>query len=275
MKVIVSGFSGNLGKQLLKIAKYEIIPIGRNDWEELETGDLSGCDCFVHLAYDLNNTISDNPDKVLDSNILATAKALKICGQNNIKKFIFLSSCSVYGHSSKTSESINCSPETINGMSKYLCEKVIFEYCNANKIKPLILRAFNSYGGDDKFSVISKLINSYKNRKPFLLFNDGLAERDFIHISDVAKVVDFYINNASRFEILNIGTGRSVKIIEVVNAFQKKFGKVEIINKINNDEVVYSRADLSKIEKEFKGDYIQVLDYLEKCDLNKIFLESN
>ncbi|MCF8057810.1 MAG: SDR family oxidoreductase [Bacteriovoracaceae bacterium] len=263
MKVLLSGPNGNLGSQIKKHAQFEILPIHREEWESFTRMDLYEVDFFIHCAYDLKNLVQENPSKVLDSNVLSTMKALEICKKNKIKNFLFLSSCSVYGHSSKTTEDTICNPVTINGLTKLLNEKIILSFCMENEINPIILRAFNSYGGKDEFSIISKLIDSYKKDKTFKLFNDGFAERDFIHVSDIAKVVCQLCLTPPTTSILNIGTGEAIRIIDVVKCFERKFGNLKIEKLSSIDEAIYSRADIRKLKAEVDIDFVNVFDFIE------------
>ncbi len=265
MRVVLSGPNGNLGKHIAKNADFTIIPISRGDWDK-DDHNLKDADVFVHCAYDLKKSLTEVPDEVMDSNIISLMKALRECKENKIKKFIFISSCSVYGDSSRTSEETQCSPITINGLIKYLCEKVIIDFCEKNQMNYLILRAFNAFGGDDQFSVITKLFNAKKHETKFNLCNDGLAERDFIHVDDAAKVVCHYCKNHSQHKVINIGTGRSTRIIDVYQAFVKKFGPVEVSHKVNKAEIEYSRADIKRLESEVTIDFINVIDYINDLE---------
>ncbi len=265
MKVVLSGPNGNLGKHIIKNADFDVFPIGRNDWSNI--GDkIQNASVFIHCAYDLKKSLMEVPDEVMDSNVISLMKALRTCKENKIKKFIFISSCSVYGDSSKTNEQLQCNPITINGAIKSLCEKIVIEFCAKNEMNYLILRAFNSFGGDDQFSVISKMIKSKKYSQPFTLYNGGLAERDFIHVEDVSKVVCHFCKNESQYKIINVGTGYSTRIVDIYNAFTTKFGGIEVNQEINKDEIDYSRADSKRLESELKIQFINVIDFINNLE---------
>lgn len=136
----------------------------------------------------------------------------------------------------------------MNGHIKAFNEELIKSFCSANDIKYLILRPFNSYGGNDSFSVVQKIINCAKNNTLFSLSNDGVAERDFIHVEDIAKIISLLIDLNLNNEIINIGSGETVKIKDIITAVENKFGKIEITNISNNNETLYSRANLTKLK---------------------------
>lgn len=263
MKAIISGAKGNLGSHIISNAEFETFSLGRSNWDELSSAELSSDDVFVHCAYDLKNTLKEKPDEVIDSNVLSTMRALRLCKEKSLGKFIFISSCSVYGYSSKSNEDTPCAPVTVNGLSKYLCEKVVQEFCTANEIDYLILRVFNTYGGDDQFSVVSKMIKASKNNSSIILNNKGMAERDYIHIDDVAKIICHYCTNKSKYNVLNVGTGKTLRIIDILEAIEKKFGTLKKDERVNNNEVEYSRARVSRLEEEIQLDYKNLFDYIE------------
>jgi nucleoside-diphosphate-sugar epimerase len=262
VKVILSGAGGNLGKHIKMRADFEIVPVDRNGWEALEKSETTA-DAFIHLAYDLKKNLFDAPDEILDSNLISTMRALRFCKASKIPKFIFLSSCSVYGHSSRTTEDVPCSPVTVNGLTKYLNEKIISEFCRHAGIKSVVMRAFNSFGGDDQFSVISKLLKAVHSNSKFTLYNNGLGERDFIHVDDIARVACHFVQNDAKHEVINVGTGKSTRIIDIVTEVEKVTGKkIAIEHKKNEPEVEYSRADISRLKEEVDFKFKDILEFI-------------
>jgi UDP-glucose 4-epimerase len=81
-----------------------------------------------------------------------------------------------------------------------------------NNLMPLIART-----AQKKHSYVSILGSDYETR-------DGTGERDYIHVSDLAyghlQAVE-KIDDLSKFQILNLGTGNSVTVKELINAFQE------------------------------------------------------
>jgi UDP-glucose 4-epimerase len=248
MKVIITGSTGNLGTHLMAKTDFEKIGLSRNNWNllnELKPGEI---DAVIHTAYDLKKSIFQNPEENLESNIQSTAKILKFCLDKKVKKFGFVSSCAVYGDSSNSSEEKQCVPVTMNGHIKLFNEELIKSFCLQNQIDYQIYRVFNTYGGNDEFSVISRMIKCAKNKTAFNLVNDGVSERDYIHVDDVATIVTSLIQKDLKNEIINIGSGSSVKIIDILKAVESKFGPIEIIHKSNPNEAVFSRANTVKLK---------------------------
>lgn len=202
----------------------------------------------------------------MESNIGSTAKLLEIVKEKKIKNFVFISSCAVYGEISNSSEDKICQPITMNGHIKAFNEELIKSFCHANEINYLVLRPFNSYGGNDTFSVVQKIIHSAKNKNVFNLINEGKAERDFIHVNDIARIVLALMDKDLKNETVNIGSGEPVRIIDIIKAVETKFGTIEI-NKISiSNEAIYSKANLKKLNSLVHLNFTNIFKYIETLD---------
>ncbi len=259
MNIILTGANGNLGQHIQKLnernkAFTSIFPLVRDNWDSLTNLDYKKVDAIIHTASDIHADIFSKPDEVLESNVMITAKLLRLCKEKNIKKFVFISSCSVYGELSNSAEEKPIQPITLNGFTKAFNEELITAFCKKNNIRYLILRVFNSFGGDDKFSVLFKILRSAKQGTPFVLQNGGLAERDFIHVEDVAELTQKLTLMKLEDECINVGSGKAVKIIDLVNFVEKKFGMLNKVEGENPNETSYSVANVKKINRliEFK-----------------------
>lgn len=246
MNLILTGSKGNLGREIIsQNTTHEILPIHRDNWSDLAKVSFGKKHIVVHAASDLTSPIHEAPFSVLDSNLVSTTRLLEIskgCGL-----FIYISSCAVYGDALTTTEITRCRPLSINGITKLLNERIVEEFCSKNSMPYRILRVFNTYGGHDRFSIISKLQQSIKTGIPFQLNNFGIALRDFVHVSDVAGIVLklSMLNLPNGY--LNVGTGRAVKISDIVAMVKEMYPKLEIVDK-EETEVEYSRADISKLK---------------------------
>ena len=169
----------------------------------------------------------------------------------------------MYGEDMRTSEDSSCCPITINGISKHLNEKLVAEFCSANNIEYQILRVFNSYGGDDRFSIFSKLKHALQACTPFTLNNDGRMQRDFIHVADVASIVLKLSDTNITHTHLNIGTGVATKISTLVDMVAKQFPQLMVRHGLTQ-EAEYSRADTTRLREFWTGDFIRVEDYIRE-----------
>ena len=262
MKILLTGAKGNLGRELIRQADFDIVQVNRGDWAGLDDKLSQNIDAVIHAASDLHTLASDAPASLMDSNLVSTAALLQSARKHGISRFIFLSSCAVYGEDMRTSEDNPCRPVSINGITKWLNERLIAEFCAANGIKYEILRVFNMYGGQDNFSILSHLEHALKTGAPFTLNNMGIAQRDFIHVTDVAAVVLRLLEADIRYTHLNVGTGVATKISTLVELAAKRFPALTIRHARAN-EAEYSRADISRLREFVDIDFARIEDYLE------------
>ena len=266
MNILLTGAEGNFGtefcRQTAAQKNVEVIPVGRGDWAAIDE-KMALADVVVHAASDLRTSASLAPTRLLDSNVMSTATLLEAAHKRQVKRLVFLSSCAVYGEDMRTGEDSLCCPITINGISKHLNEKLVSEFCTANGIEYQILRVFNSYGGDDRFSIFSKLKRALQNGTSFTLNNDGRMQRDFIHVADVASVILNLLDARVQHTHLNIGTGVATKISTLVDMVQAQFPRL-VIQRGTTQEAEYSRADTTRLREFWHGDFIRIEDYVRE-----------
>lgn len=99
-------------------------------------------------------------------------------------------------------------------------------------------------GGNDKFSVISKIIDAYKNKTVLNIVNDGEGIRDFIHIDDVVYII-LKLLKIKYIPIINLGTGDKKSIKSILKKLKEKSIDIKINNVINDNEI---KISLSNIE---------------------------
>jgi UDP-glucose 4-epimerase len=213
------------------------------------------------------------PINYYENNIVGLINLLKCVSLFNIKKFIFISSCSVYGTPLKIK--VNETTPLLYSSSPYsstkqMAEKIIDDYRKSNKDKNIcILRLFNPFGSIIKptpnnrlFSIIDKKINSKKKIINIygkdLNTKDGTCIRDYIHISDVTNfiitVLEEMDNHQEYYEVFNVGTGKGTTILEVLDSFKIVYKtKLDISWKGKRDgdiEAIY--ADITKAKQLLK-----------------------
>ena len=264
MNILLTGAEGNFGSEFSRQARaqggLQLVPVGRGDWTQIRE-QLAGVDVVVHAASDLRTSASVAPSRLLDSNVMATAVLLEAARTSRVKKFVFLSSCAVYGEDMRTGEDSLCCPITINGISKHLNEKLVAEFCAANGIEYQILRVFNSYGGHDKFSIFSHLQRALLSGTPFTLNNFGRMQRDFVHVADVASIVLNLSLTTLPYTHLNVGTGTATKVSVLVDMLAAQFPQLVVRHGVTQ-EAEYSRADTARLREFWTQDFIRVEDFI-------------
>ena len=193
-------------------------------------------DVVIHLAAktDVVDSI-DNPDDTFQTNVVGTQNVLDSCISNNITKLIVTSSAAVYKSSDGiVSESSDTKPSSPYGQSKLDMEKIII----SSGINYSILRLFNVYGSGSTGGVITNFAKNISENKPLVIFGDGKAVRDFVHVDDV-------ING-----ICNIASGVGTSVIQLANLFTQSTGEKITYNSARTGEITYSVADIAKSQKE-------------------------
>lgn len=212
-------------------------------------------------ATQLNNMI--NPVEYITNSILITSIILDYFKDTKINKIIYTSSSSVYGNNILCKEDDELKPMNLHASLKLSNEKLIEKYCSENNIDYTITRIFNMYGGNDNFSVVSKIINSVRNNTIITIVNNGNAIRDFIHIDDV---VEIYIKllDIKDVKILNIGTGTGNSIKNILD-FLLNHNIVIRVENIFRDELKSSTSNNKLLYHHLKKDsFVKIEDYLKK-----------
>lgn len=255
MKVLITGASGNLGSHLTAVCErqgFSYKCLTRDNADDLDKL-IRGCNTVIHAAGDVTHSVAHKLVEVTESNLLLTARVLEACDKNNVSRFFYVSSCAVYGNASTSREVGEYYPISLNGKFKKLNEELIAAYCINRDISATSFRLFNLYGGRDRFSILSHLQRCYLSKERFKLLNEGLSRRDFIHVADAAEIICRCLMLDDLPDVLNVGTGKTTAVREIVDVFCNVNPSLEIDN-LTLEEVEYSRADTSRLEQ-IVGDY--------------------
>jgi UDP-glucose 4-epimerase len=264
---IIVGKESNLSNAIIKKIKNGILISSREIQEDIDI--LSKYrNCQINLIF--NNFQAAQHLKILNSSsdyiinsILVTARIMDYLQKGNINKIIYTSSSSVYGNNIFCNEKDELKPMNLHSALKVANEKLIEKFCTENNIDYTITRIFNLYGGTDKFSIISKMINAYKNNEILTIVNNGNGIRDFIHIDDV---VDIYVKllDIKNLNIINIGTGFGSSIKNILDFLSTHNVSISTTN-TDMDELKTSTSDRRLLDKIFhKKSFIKLEDHLKK-----------
>lgn len=252
MKNIIIGKQSNLSNNLSKYLKLsecisarDILNTEDNLFDKYKNDKINVIINSFYPATQLNQIL--DPVEYINSSILVTSKVLSNLKYKNVNKLIYTSSSSVYGDNPYCKETDLLSPLNLHASLKVANEKMIEKYCSENKINYHIVRLFNMYGGDDNFSVISKIIKSYKNKEILKIVNNGSSIRDFIHIDDVTNIYKYIIENKVPYQILNIGSGKGISISIILEFLEVHGIEIETSN-ITVNEIKISTACIERIK---------------------------
>ena len=243
-----------------------------------------------------------NPELYYHNNNESLKNILSCLKDFGVKNFIFSSSCSVYGNIDKlpvNEQTPLQKTQSPYGHTKQMGEEIISAFSKTHfDINSIALRYFNPVGahvsgliGEVPFGKPDNIVpgitqtaigmqnqfnifgNDYKTR-------DGTCIRDYIHVSDIAYAhvlaLEYLLDGKSKsnYEIINLGTGNGVTVLEAVKAFEKASGKklnYKIAPRRDGDvEAIYS--DSSKAEKHLgwkpKYNIEQMMDSAWQWQLN-------
>jgi UDP-glucose 4-epimerase len=182
--------------------------------------------------------------------------------RNNVKKVVQASSAAVYGGVKKfpIKESFAGGFISPYAISKYASELYANYYDKTFGIRTVSLRFFNVYGErqDPKgmySGVIAKFVESFKNKSEINIFGHGKNTRDFIYVKDVARaVVDILTSKFVKSGEYNLGTGKQISLLQMVQVLEKVFGyKVKInFHPPRIGDIKKSEADISKVRRDYK-----------------------
>ena len=214
----------------------------------------------VHLAAVVSVQFSmENPSLTSQINVEGTRRLLESCIDCNVKRFIFISSCSVYGAPQylPIDEHHPLNPISPYASTKLEGERLCQEFFNESGLETVILRLFNVYGprqAQDEYSgVITKFMECAEKGQPFMIYGDGSQTRDFVHVKDVANGVLTLIEDGFAGEIFNMGYGTAVSINDLAKmVMHLSHRNCEIkYEPAKEGDILHSVADLSKARKAF------------------------
>lgn len=209
-----------------------------------------------HLAAQKNvRTSLVNPALDASINIMGALNVLQAALQNNVGKFIFVSTCGVYGSAQNLPTAEN---DQIDPLSPYILNKFVFEnylqILAGAKLPWVALRLANVYGPrQDPYGeagVIAVFLQNLINNKTLFINGDGEQTRDFIYIADVVSAL---VSASEQGQgIYNIGTGSKTSLNKLIAELEKVTNKKAILENRQaiEGEVRHSVLDSSLAQRE-------------------------
>ena len=219
---------------------------------------LSKTSIIYHLAAlpRIERSIVD-PIGTHDSNVNGTLAVLELARKLKVKRFIYISSSSIYGNQKilPLKESLTPNPQNPYAVQKLFGEYYSKLYAGIYKIPVVILRLFNVYGprmfskGSYKL-VFNKWLEQIENNIPLTIFGSGKQTRDFTYISDIIDglIKGMGLDQKIIYETINLGGGRQVS----VNYLAKLFNHPIQYYPGRKYEEKFKQADISKAKKMLK-----------------------
>lgn len=235
-----------------------------------------GYEAVIHFAG--LKAVAESVEKPLEyyeNNVGGTVNLLEAMEEFEVKKLIFSSSATVYGDQpSPFAETMETGRNMSSpyGQTKYMIEEIIKDLCNADtRFEATILRYFNPIGAHESGLIGEDPNGIPNNLMPIVMkvatgeipelkvygddydTRDGSAERDYIHVVDLAQGhVAALEKMRPGATVYNLGTGHGVSVLEMVKAFERASGSPlahKIVGRRAGD-IAVMYADTSKAERE-------------------------
>lgn len=251
MKILVTGGAGYLGsvlipQLLLRGHEVRVLDIGyfglahiqnlkpspeiiREDIREVLSNPfkvaktLEGIDAIVHLAALSNDPSAElDPQLTHELNCETTIKLARLAKQKKIK-FLFSSTCSVYGASDEfKDEKSTTNPLTTYALSKREAEAELLKLKDA-EWNPTIFRFGTLYGFSPRmrFDLVVNIFSlfSFMHRE-IKIFGTGEFFRPFVHVRDAARAINYFLERTTPSSLINI-SNENLSVNEVAQIFKR------------------------------------------------------
>jgi UDP-glucose-4-epimerase GalE len=202
---------------------------------------LARVDAVMHFAaHAYVGESVENPRKYFQNNVVGALSLLNSALDVGIRRFVFSSTCAVYGIPGQIPITEQMPREPINpyGASKLFFENALEAYSRAYGLRSVILRYFNAAGADESGEIGEihepethliplALAASGENGPELQVYGsdypteDGTCIRDYIHVNDLADAhvrALQYLEKGGDSLAINLGTGRGHSVLEVIQA---------------------------------------------------------
>ncbi len=268
MAILVVGGAGYIGSHAARVLKrrgYEVII-----YDNLSTGHMALAEGFELVVADISDSASlakvlgrvdavmhfaahayvgesvVNPRKYFQNNVLGGLTLLHAVLDSGVRKFIFSSTCAVYGIPARVpiTEDTPRSPVNPYGITKLALEHALEAYNHAYGLRFVSFRYFNAAGADEdgragenhipETHLIPSAFEAIRGERPSLEIYgddyptpDGTCIRDYIHVNDLAEahVLGLEYLSQGNSAKLNLGTGRGYSVREIISTIESVTGQ--------------------------------------------------
>ncbi len=259
MKILVTGDRGYIGSALVPLLikqnfevvgfdteffKTQISPSPNSyrkitkDIREISQDDLKGIDAVIHLSALSNDPMGEiDPNLTSEINFKGSIKLAKLAKKNGVKRFLFSSSCSIYGIAKEgtVSEESPVKPLTAYAKSKIDTERELIKLADSSFCVG-ILRNSTVYGFSPKFRndlVVNNLVTTALAFEEIRILSDGTPWRPLIDVRDLGRIfIEFLTVDSGKIngKIINIGFDENnLQVKDIVSIVQKYVPNCKVV----------------------------------------------
>ena len=228
------------------------------DLRDVTAATFEGFDAVVHLAELSNDPLGENkPEVTYEINHLGSVKLAKLAKQAGVKRFVYASSCSVYGLGSGEwlNESSPPNPQTAYAKCKTLVERDVTPLADGS-FCVTFLRNATAYGASPRMRfdiVINDLCGLAWTTRKIAMISDGSPWRPVVHVEDICGSIRAVLKApeaAVNGEIFNVGSNsENYRVREIAEIIASVFPGCELsVGKSSGDNRSY-RVSFDKISK--------------------------
>lgn len=218
-KISVFGPSGFIGSRFCELYPDKVVKISRNDYVPKSNNILY----FISTIDNYN--VHTNLHIDIDTNLTVLMNVLDNIPKNSDTTFNFISSWFVYGKNYEMpfrEDHSKCNPTGFYSITKYCAEQLLISFCQTHNIKYRIFRLANVLGsGDNKISkkknALQFMIKEIVSNRDIHLYYGGEVLRDYIDVDDVCHALNLCMEKANVNEIINVGSGKPYKFLDMIN----------------------------------------------------------
>ena len=231
------------------------------DVRRLEVADLEGFDAVVHMAELSNDPLGDLISEVTyEVNHRGSVRLAELCRQAGVKRFVYMSSCSVYGVADGTvDESSPVNPQTAYGVCKSLVERDVTQLAD-DDFSPTFLRNATAFGASPRMRfdiVLNNLSGLAFTTGRIAMTSDGSPWRPLVHALDIGKAIRCVLEaprEAVHAQVFNVGSDdQNYQVRDIAERVSKAFpGCTTAFGPPGADNRSY-RVDFAKITNQLPG----------------------
>jgi len=213
-RVKEENLSGCLGHPGFRFLEADLC---RADMDEV----LEGVEVIFHQAAQpgVRSSWGEQFDRYVRNNVLATQRLLEAAARRGVGRFIFASSSSVYGDCPRLPADEGALPGPISpyGVTKLAAEHLCMLYARSHGVPVVALRYFTVYGPRQRPDMaFSRFIRAIRAGREVVIYGDGRQTRDFTYVDDVVEANLLSMERGLSGEVLNIGGGSRISLLEAV-----------------------------------------------------------